>query len=153
MKKRFGFVSNSSSSSFTCDICGCTESGYDACLRDFGMSECERGHTFCDKHKQDRSLSVEEKRTAIIRSGCWEDQQKERVRALSDEEMLDEFEDIDWEYLIQEYCPICQFICITPNDALQYLLHSTGKTQQQILSDIKQQFGDYDTFKKAISGK
>jgi hypothetical protein len=46
MKIRKGFVSNSSSSSFICDITGGTESGWDACLSDVEMCECENGHTF-----------------------------------------------------------------------------------------------------------
>lgn len=46
MKIRQGFVSNSSSSSFVCDITGANESGYDIGLRDAGMAECVKGHTF-----------------------------------------------------------------------------------------------------------
>lgn len=34
MKHRLGFVSNSSSSSYTCDVCGETESGWNLCLSD-----------------------------------------------------------------------------------------------------------------------
>lgn len=37
MKIRRGFVSNSSSSSFICDVCGRDKTGY----------ECENGHYFC----------------------------------------------------------------------------------------------------------
>ena len=48
MKIRSGFVSNSSSSSFLCDVCGCMESGYDASLADMEMHECVNGHTVCD---------------------------------------------------------------------------------------------------------
>jgi len=39
MKIRQGFVSNSSSSSFTCDVCGEEVSGYDVCLSEAEMSE------------------------------------------------------------------------------------------------------------------
>ena len=46
MKVRNGFVSNSSSSSFVCDVCGAIESGYDASLEDFDMQECVNGHEF-----------------------------------------------------------------------------------------------------------
>jgi hypothetical protein len=49
-KIRNGFVSNSSSSSFICDFCGYNESGYDLCLSDVDMSQCEKGHTFCNDH-------------------------------------------------------------------------------------------------------
>jgi len=44
MKIRNRFVSNSSSSSFTCAVCGNTQSGYDMSLNDFEMSRCENGH-------------------------------------------------------------------------------------------------------------
>ena len=44
MKIRKGFVSNSSSSSFVCKICGETESDYDLSLRDANMACCENNH-------------------------------------------------------------------------------------------------------------
>jgi hypothetical protein len=50
MKVRLGFVSNSSSSSFTCDVCGGTESGMDCCLSDCEMFICENKHTCCNSH-------------------------------------------------------------------------------------------------------
>ncbi len=51
MKIRKGFVSNSSSSSFVCDVCGEDESGWDLCLSETGMFECTNGHTICKSHK------------------------------------------------------------------------------------------------------
>lgn len=50
MKFRAGFVSNSSSSSFTCDICGFTNSGFDACAEDLGFKMCWNEHVFCESH-------------------------------------------------------------------------------------------------------
>jgi len=44
MKIRNGFVSNSSTTSFTCDSCGGTEAGMDLCLREVEMVECAAGH-------------------------------------------------------------------------------------------------------------
>lgn len=51
MKIRYGFVSNSSSSSFICDVCGNNVSGMDLCLDEAGMLECVQGHVFCKDHK------------------------------------------------------------------------------------------------------
>ena len=56
MKIRTGFVSNSSSSSFVCDVCGEECSGMDMCLSDAQMYQCENGHTFCESH----ALEVDE---------------------------------------------------------------------------------------------
>lgn len=50
MKIRNGFVSNSSSSSFICEICNHTESGWDASPNDLGFSTCINGHILCDEH-------------------------------------------------------------------------------------------------------
>jgi hypothetical protein len=60
MKIRKYFVSNSSSSSYICDVCGHEESGWDLGLSDADMVECEHGHIFCvdhaltDEYEEDR---------------------------------------------------------------------------------------------------
>lgn len=50
MKKRLGFVTNSSSSSFICEICGDITSGWDMDLSEAYMYTCENDHTMCDSH-------------------------------------------------------------------------------------------------------
>lgn len=50
MKYRKSFVTNSSSSSFICEVCGEVESGYDMDYEEAGMVECEHGHMFCKSH-------------------------------------------------------------------------------------------------------
>jgi len=51
MKTRDGFVSNSSTSSFTCEVCGANYAERDASLCDAEMYRCiDHGHTFCDSH-------------------------------------------------------------------------------------------------------
>lgn len=62
MKLRKGFVSNSSSSSFVCDFCGDTVSGYDMSLSKFDMSQCENGHIFCNGHADEQfEINTKEK--------------------------------------------------------------------------------------------
>jgi len=51
MKIRLDFVSNSSSSSYLCEVCGEIEFGFDASKEELGMCSCSRGHTFCIEHK------------------------------------------------------------------------------------------------------
>lgn len=48
MKKRIGFVSNSSVSSFICDVCGAEIAGQDIGLSDYGWVTCINDHTLCD---------------------------------------------------------------------------------------------------------
>ena len=47
MKYRKDFVTNSSSSSFVCEICGNVDSGYDCSASELGFAECVNGHCFC----------------------------------------------------------------------------------------------------------
>ena len=49
MKIRTGFVSNSSSSSFTCDVCGRSETGFDCSPHELGMVNCINNHTMCEE--------------------------------------------------------------------------------------------------------
>jgi hypothetical protein len=59
MKIRTGFVSNSSSSSFVCQVCGETYSGWDATLTDAEMESCDKGHLYCASHRK-KDLLIEE---------------------------------------------------------------------------------------------
>jgi len=68
MKIRNGFVSNSSSSSFICDICEENVSGMDVCLSEAEMSECQNGHTICDSHILHKDK--EQDRYSISESSC-----------------------------------------------------------------------------------
>lgn len=70
MKIRTGFVSNSSSSSFICEICGTIESGYDLDYDDANLCECVNGHGFCEYHLNveinDKKLLLEYVKQLVI---------------------------------------------------------------------------------------
>lgn len=51
MKRRVGFVSNSSSSSFVGVVCDEDVSGYGLGLDDARMVGCGKGHIVCDSHQ------------------------------------------------------------------------------------------------------
>lgn len=111
MKIRHGFVSNSSSSSFVCDICGAECSGMDMCLSDAEMYQCENDHTFCDSHM------------------------KKVTGDDADEEDYDERYDAP-----EAICPICNMNGITRNDLIAYLLREVGLTEKQILIFLKHKY-------------
>lgn len=53
MKTRKGFVSNSSTTSFVCEVCGRTEVEYDSVsIEDLEMVRCVNEHLFCEEEMQ-----------------------------------------------------------------------------------------------------
>lgn len=59
MKRRSGFVSNSSSCSFVCQLCGQTEEGWDWEETCGDIIRCERGHLLCREHFSFKETEVD----------------------------------------------------------------------------------------------
>lgn len=159
MKIRSGFVSNSSSSSFTCDVCGRTESGYDIGLSEFEMMECENGHVFCccEALKQPSDMTTDEKRNYLISSeeSCtWrkpEDVKNEvnKILGWTDEEVIDNFDDSEASrgYEVpKEICPICQMKETKDSEAFDYLMKIDYITRKALDEKIRNQFPTYNDF-------
>jgi len=126
MKIRVGFISNSSSTSFVCDVSGEIVSGQDYGLEEAGMLECEEGHTFLEEY----ALCDEDKVYEIIRP---ED---------SDDDLRGEFP--------SKHCPICQFKNLTDSDLIVFLLGETNQTREQVLASIRIMYKDYGDFAKSM---
>lgn len=123
MKIRKGFVSNSSSNSFTCNVCGHTETDYDLSLNEAEMYECGNRHIFC-----------------------------------VDEEVATNREEVDEDYddnynVSMLRCPICQMISLNPGEVYKYFLKKEGKTDAEILENIRKEFQSYEEFKNFIEDK
>lgn len=162
MKKRIGFVSNSSSSSFVCDVCGREESGWDMDLSEAEMFECENGHIFCESHAMVNVTSFDVIKDFVEKEKVKEDSYyKEEVDKFyqmlnsEDHDNSDiEEEFCDWglygdgRYSIpSKNCPICQMEHVTDKDMVAYLLKVSETTRDKVKQEMKEKFKDYKDLK------
>jgi len=148
MKFRTGFVSNSSSSSFVCDFCGEDVSGWDMCLSDAEMFNCEGcGHTVCDDHRLD--VSVEQLKqwfvlaTAEDKKHYWTGDAAEVAAfdGTSADELLElMIPDEQRHYTPSCMCPLCQLTKVTIKDMLRYLLAVLDRKSEDVVAEIQAKF-------------
>lgn len=148
MKYRKDFVTNSSSSSFVCEICGATESGYDLTYEDAMMFKCENGHVFCEDHIEKLSREDMEDYLFQIYSGefpGWEEYSPEKLKEFSDEEIKDEYYyHIDRRCIPEIMCPICSFKRAKPKDIADYFMKTNNIKENDLLRIWITQFGSYE---------
>lgn len=150
-KIRNGFVSNSSSSSFVCDLCGYETSGWDMCLSEAEMFECENGHTLCDEHMLQPTQEwlneyvykiKESRRISDKEFNEWVEEQQIDLNNVT----KDDIRELDHEfgygdafrYNIPEcLCPLCNFEELCMEDAMDYLLKTTSYTTSEVFEYIK----------------
>lgn len=151
MKIRKYFVSNSSSSSYICEICGEEVSGYDIDLSDIEMFECENGHVFCEEHLKEEIKNIEVIKEYILNSNKnYLKDDKEKLKEMlknnsGEDEIEDEFEDFginaDSRYeLPSKFCPLCQLEYLTSETLIYYLLNRSNLSKDDIIKEIKQSF-------------
>jgi len=140
MKKRLGFVSNSSSSSFVCSVCGVIESGMDASLEDFEMAQCVLDHEF-----HEGCIESEVVKAALMAHFAKADDED------VDEESDDYIDSYELRHAVPaDGCPVCSMSVLLSEDEAAYLRKKLGMTQEAVLAEIKTAFSDYPTFKDAI---
>lgn len=129
MKIRTGFVSNSSSSSFVCDVCGESVGGWDLSLSEAEMCECINNHTICQEHSDQERISAAE------------------------EAAEEADEDCDFIYeLPAELCPCCSFENVATSDLVAFLLMWAGSTREQVAEKMRTTYGSYEEFKAGTKG-
>lgn len=175
MKIRLGFVSNSSSSSYICEVCDDITAGENIDFSDYEIHQCVVGHVCCDNHgtepKFDRELLLKLLNdTKIMRQGAgWLKEsdparyaegiasvQKDldEVFTVSDDEFDNLAETIveAYEYsnryeLPKAFCLICNMERIGSDDMFAYLLKKSGMCKTVVEDTIKKEFADYEAFK------
>lgn len=124
MKKRNGFVSNSSSSNFICDSCGEAESGWDMGLSECEMFKCTNGHTIHESCAPNFSAPSED-----------------------DDEDYNE----DWRYgHTTTQCPLCSLTEINSDIKASYLMALNGYTEKSLLEQVAA-FGTLDKLNERIA--
>lgn len=125
MKFRNGFVTNSSSSSFICQICGDVQSGWDMTSYEAGFVTCENGHEFCVSHLVNLPDGMEEYEFAY-------------------------HGEVDYDDIPADHCPICQMQVLSDGDLMSYIA-TKGMTRDTVLEEIRSRFASYDEFKAFLA--
>lgn len=155
MKIRTGYVSNSSSSSYTCQVCGRTESGYDLTLDDAQMVMCSCGREYCIDHavnstKVSEALKfLEDYKDDGEISGLYE-----KLKAMNPDDIFSEntspedwktffgfFRDLEYgDNMPDCFCPICNMVYIPDDDMLKYVLHECNLEKDRVENEMKFRF-------------
>lgn len=141
-------MTNSSSSSYVCEICGRQESGFDLGLSDADMMACVNGHVFCT----DEVLDYPNKKELIqmILENKWNkdvwDSKAHTSRDYSEEELKEMNKDTLFEKFCSEggyydvpecVCPICQFHEYSQPDMVAFLLKEYGISKDEVFAEVK----------------
>jgi len=132
MKKRLSFVTNSSSSSYLCCVCGAIESGMDMGLEDADMFTCENGHTICKSHSVDTN------------DVNWNKEAEKKD--------VDSYE-LQYECRPEKYCSICRLEKLDNDNLLKYMLRIHNTNKETILSKIRDTYSNYTQLKEYLDDK
>lgn len=127
MKIRNGFVSNSSSSSFVCEVCGDTFEAYNEGPSYFDLVICQdQQHLFCKAHalnpNEDGSYTIYEDDT---------DDGEPRIDSI--------------------HCPICQMKHVTELMMLRYAAKKLDSNIAEIKKEMMEDFSNYHEFEDFLN--
>ena len=148
MKIRLDFVTNSSSSSYICEICKDSESGWDLSISDTEFMQCDRGHTFCICHLTDDELVYGT--TLYMENNTHDAEEKQEWKDFLASSNCECGQDmLDWvchngydgNEILYEFpsgaCPICSFRYITDELIIAFILKTTGTTREEIDNAVR----------------
>jgi hypothetical protein len=154
MKIRKGFVSNSSSSSFVCDISGRTESGYDIGLKEVEMIVCNNGHCMSEEYVLEYIAALERKYgmehiRQLLRNADYDIDVESIISPSKVIDFINELDDGRYE-LESCFCPMCNLIYIENHDILNYILWNSGTTRQEVVQQMQERFVTHEVFREAV---
>ena len=109
MQIRDGFVSNSSSSSFICEVTGEIIEGYDVSFEELNLCECEYGHVFLDNYTVGGVEQIDN----------------------SDDE------DINRYNVPASACPICTLTRIRDRDIAKFIFSKYDTSRESICAEMR----------------
>jgi hypothetical protein len=147
MKIRTGFVSNSSSSSFICDISGRTESGMDMCMSDAQMVESKWG-MYGEKYVIGGLDNA--KKTVYVKQ-----HEEDEIELEEGWEERGEWEDVEeWRWAIpNECCPLYNLVEFTNKTLLNCLIKKSGRTLDEFKQLLRNEFGNLENLTKWLTTK
>lgn len=154
MKIRLGFVSNSSSSSYVCDVTGEAFEVHDGCFRYAGLVRCVNGHIFKEEFLVQWEPEYPDRDTMWTKLDEVTDSKKEcaeyrkmgleKLRKVFTEKVLN-YADDSYE-VHQNQCPICTMAHVKDSDLIMVLLAKHGITRNQVIEEIRERFKTYEEF-------
>ena len=157
MKIRQGFVSNSSSSSFICDITGETKSGWDSNLTEVQMYQCVNGHTVNESFVNLNDKLFVQKEKEGFKQYCI----KHPDKIIYFEDWLENARcELRYELPI-EYCPLCIMKEFSAESIKNYFIMDIANqygldketAKETLYSQIRSRFKDYKAFCQFVEGK
>jgi len=126
MKLRSGFVSNSSSSSYVCEVCEESFEAWDEGISHFNLVMCnEYDHLFCEEHRINPN----------------EDGKYTMYEIEDDDDRID-----------SKHCPICQMKEVTRHMVMIYALKKLNTNMPDLKNEMKDLFANYDELDTFITG-
>jgi len=130
MKTREGFVSNSSTSSFICHVCGEKFTGMDACPSEFDCLECPNGHIMCSEH-------LDSPLEPVFMDGCEHEFDRETIKFCPECGAAAKIEDDEFSMAVGN-CPVCQFKIYAESEMAKYLEKTRGVNRDEVFAKIKE---------------
>lgn len=153
MKIRNGFVSNSSSSSFVCDICGTSYEGMDG---DYGNDvqelHCTNGHSICSPCIDFTPEQQEELFSKQDYSAEEAIEERKHIKEDGFQEWCKDH-DIFYKNIDPCLCDVCQFKTLLSQDYLSLMKKDNSISDLQILETIRNRFGTYENLRTYLRTK